>query len=300
MTRIKIYNHNIRWSSSKKQHLDIVKKIEQLQPDIVCLQEVALEKHAILFQIKGYNVYYSTIKKPKTVLLTSLIKPLFNAYKNFENRHLHIVNRTKNPHFAQRIKSLSKALMLSKYKNQKNNQFLCGYLMVLVRDKPNKVIYKAFMEQGEIFGNMAERVAGKGYLKIEFDDFIIFNTHLLSSHKKKKVEIDKKNENQLIELLNKANSKKNTLLIGDFNFGPESSKYELTSKWNDVTSEIPITEYYWKTRLDYIFTNFEPEYSSCSIVQFDSEPSDHYGIWCEIEFETIPNNKGLPTIKIKH
>ncbi len=284
MTKIKIYNHNIRWSSSKKQHLEIVQKITQLQPDIVCLQEIALEKQAKLFQIEGYTIYYHTIIKPKTVLLTSLIKPLFNLYKSFENRDLFNPTKVQKPNLVERLKLLTKSLGQNKVKRSKSSKFLKGYLVVLVRDKPNKVIYKAYQEQGNIFRNMAERVAGKGYLKVEFENFALFNTHLLSSHKKKKVELDTNNQNQLKELLKVAKSNSKTILVGDFNFGPNSTKYVLLENWTDLTKEIPVTEYYWKTRLDYIFTNFMPTYSSVNIVQFENEPSDHYGIWCELEF----------------
>jgi endonuclease/exonuclease/phosphatase family metal-dependent hydrolase len=282
---IKIYNHNIRWSSSKKQHLEIVKKIEFLQPDIVCLQEVALEKQAKLFAIEGYNMYYNTIEKPRMAILTSLIKPFFYFYKNIENHYLYKVNKTKEqPNLKQRFKSLGKNLHLDNQKTEKNNKFLKGYLLVLVKKVPHKAIYKSYKEQGSIFGNMAERVTGKGLIKLEFEDYNIYNTHLLSSHKKKNVESGENNKNQFKELLSAAKGRKKTILIGDFNFGPESSKYSLTSNWFDLTKDVPITEYYWKTRLDYIFTNFEPVYSSCNIVQFENQPSDHYGIWCEMEF----------------
>ena len=284
MTKIKIYNHNIRWSSSKRQQLQIAAKIQQLQPDIVCLQEVALEKQAKLFQIEGYSMYYHTIEKPKMVLLTSLIKPLFNLYKKYENRSLYNPAKVQKSNLSQRIKTLAKKLGQKPVKTEKNGKFLKGYLLVLIRDKPKKVIYKAYQEQGNIFGNMAERVAGKGYIKVSFGKFTIFNTHLLSSHKKKKIELNKNNENQLTELLSATDGQNKNILIGDFNFGPNSKKYSLVADWNDLTRELPVTEYFWKTRLDYILTNFDPIYSSTNIVQYENEPSDHYGIWCELEF----------------
>jgi endonuclease/exonuclease/phosphatase family metal-dependent hydrolase len=283
-TKIKIYNHNIRWSSSKKQNLEIANKIQFLQPDIVCLQEVALEKQAKLFNLEGYTAYYSSIEKPRTVILTSLVRPIFNFYKNLENNYLYKVNKSEKPNLRQRLFSLNKNLDINKQSKIKSKKFLNGYLLVLIKDKPQKVIYKSYKEQGHIFGNMAERIAGKGLIKIDFENFSIFNTHLLSSHKKKNVELDQSNKNQFIEILNLSKSNKKTILVGDFNFGPENSKYSLLSNWHDLTREIPVTEYYWKTRLDYIFTNFEPIYSSCNIVQFDNQPSDHYGIWCELEF----------------
>jgi endonuclease/exonuclease/phosphatase family metal-dependent hydrolase len=283
-TKIKIYNHNIRWSGSNKQHLEIVKKIEFLQPDIVCLQEVALENQAKLFNVEGYKAYYNTIEKPGMMFLTSLIKPFFNLYKNTENHYLYKINETKKPNLSQRLMSLNEKLHLNLQRTQKNNKFLKGCLLVLVKEEPQKVTFKSYKEQGFIFGNMAERVGGKGLIKLAFKNYNVFNTHLLSSHKKKNAELDKNNKNQLKEILNIAKGEQKTILIGDFNFGPENSRYSLVSKWHDLTKEIPITEYYWKTRLDYIFTNFEPIYSSCSIVQFEYQPSDHYGIWCEIEF----------------
>jgi endonuclease/exonuclease/phosphatase family metal-dependent hydrolase len=283
-TKIKIYNHNIRWSNSKKQHLEIVNKIEFLQPDIVCLQEVAFEKQARLFNIVGYTPYYSTIEKPRTAILSTFIKPLFNLYKNLENNFLYKTNKTKPPKLKQRLSSLSKSLGVEVQRTKKYNKFLQGSLLVLVKQSPQRVTYKSYKEQGFIFGNMAERVAGRGLIKIDFKNYNILNTHLLSSHKKKKIELDQNNENQLRELLDIAGRNEKIILIGDFNFSPESSKYSLMKNWYDLTKEIPVTEYYWKTRLDYIFTNFEPVYSSCSIVQYENQPSDHYGIWCEMEF----------------
>lgn len=283
-TKIKIYNHNIRWSNSKQQHLEIVKKIEFLQPDIVCLQEVALEKQAKLFNIEGYTAYYSTTEKPRTAILTIFVRPLFNLYKNIENNFLYKTNKTKTTNLRQRLMLLSKNLGVKNKSTKNYNKFLQGSLLVLVKETPQRVTYKSYKEQGFIFGNMAERVGGRGLIKIDFKNYNILNTHLLSSHKKKNVELDNNNEKQFQEILSIAKNKKKTLLIGDFNFGPENSKYSLASDWYDLTKEIPITEYYWKTRLDYVFTNFEPIYSSCSIVQFENQPSDHYGIWCEMEF----------------
>jgi endonuclease/exonuclease/phosphatase family metal-dependent hydrolase len=275
MTKLKIYNHNVRWSSSKKQHLEIVNKIKQLQPDIICLQEVALEKQAKLFEIEGYSSYYIAVTKPRLVALTGIIAPFFNLYKNIENNQLLSTDKINLTKTSNKITEGPK---------NRSQQFLKGYLLILTRDKPEKVSYKKYKNQGGIIKNLAERVAGKGFLKMEFEGFDIYNTHLLSSHKKKNIELDKGNTEQLAELLKFAKNKKKTILIGDFNFGPNSNKYSLTHDWQDLTREIPVTEYYWKIRLDYIFTNFEPIYSSCNIVQFENEPSDHYGIWCEMEF----------------
>lgn len=283
MPKIKIYNHNIRWSGSKKQHLEIAKKIELLQPDIVCLQEVALEKQAKLFQIEGYSSYYISVSKPKTAILTSIVSPIFDVYKNLENNYLYAVNKPQKIKLFDRIKNL-KNIKLKKEVKVTNREFLKGYLLILTRDNPNKISYKKYKTQGGLVKNLAERIAGKGFMELEFDDFNIFNTHLLSSHKKNKVELDQNNSEQLTELLKFSQNSKNTILVGDFNFGPDSSKYSLMNSWHDLTKEIPVTEYFWKTRLDYIFTNFKPIYSSVNIVQFENEPSDHYGIWCELEF----------------
>jgi endonuclease/exonuclease/phosphatase family metal-dependent hydrolase len=281
--KITIYNHNIRWSNSKKQHLEIAKKIENLQPDIVCLQEVAFEKQANLFRLKGYSLYYSTLERSAMVVLTAFIKPFFNLYKKIEYRKFVDYNQSKKVNLPSRMKTLS-IFFKSGKKLPRNSNFLKGYLLVLVKEQPVKVTYKQFNEQGGIFKNIAERVAKKGFIKVEFKDFDIFTTHLLSSHKKNKVELDTNNTKQLKQFLSASKSIKKTIIIGDLNFGPESNKYFLTKELNDLTKDLPITEYIWKTRLDYIFTNFQPEYYSCSIVQFDQQPSDHYGIWCEMEF----------------
>ena len=50
-----IYNHNICWTQSKANHTRIAKKMQTLQPDIICLQEIVFQTQFKIFNLANYH-----------------------------------------------------------------------------------------------------------------------------------------------------------------------------------------------------------------------------------------------------
>lgn len=168
-----------------------------------------------------------------------------------------------------------------------------GGLLVLSKTKPKSVSFVKYNNQGKINSiQLAERFISKGFLIIDFGSFTIINTHLVASHNKLKNGQDKPNFTQLIQLLeyikieSNVHKDKKIILVGDLNFDPKSVNYTfLKNKLHDCTANIPVTFSGYKSRLDYICTNFKPSiggfgtYPKIKIVKYlFGQPSDHYGL----------------------
>jgi endonuclease/exonuclease/phosphatase family metal-dependent hydrolase len=54
-SNLSIYTHNICWTQSKTNHIRIAEKIQTLEPDIVCLQEVVFQNQCEIFNLPKYH-----------------------------------------------------------------------------------------------------------------------------------------------------------------------------------------------------------------------------------------------------
>ena len=228
-----IYTHNICWTQSKPNHIRIAEKIETLQPDIICLQEVVFQSQAEIFNLPRY-------------------------YKSI-------------------AESSSKRIVK-------------GGLAIYSKKNPLCVNFIKFDQQGRVFSQqLAERQIEKGFLIVEFENYLIINTHLVADHSKTWIESKVKQNSlqleQLIEFVKNLNSTKQIYICGDFNITPKNKIYKLIkeSNYTDLTSKLPYTFIAKKAKLDYIVTNKTLSSYKTRAVHFtNQEPSDHLAILCKI------------------
>ena len=231
-----IYTHNICWTQSKVQHIRIAEKIESLQPDIVCLQEVVFQSQSEIFSLPRYH------------------------------------------------KSVA---------HSESNTIVKGGLVIYSKKNPLCVNFIKFEQQGKIFSpQLAERQLEKGFLVVEFEDYLVINIHLVADHSKKWLENKlKSNSNQIEEFINyiqNMNFTKPIIICGDLNFTPLNNSYKkllAVLDLTDFTIKLPYTFIEKKVKLDYIITN-QPisSYKTRTIRFTHQEPSDHLAVYSQIVY----------------
>ncbi len=227
---LSIYTHNICWTQPKTDHMRIAEKIETLQPDIVCLQEVVFQSQAGILNLPRY---YKSIAESS----------------------------------GQRI--------------------VKGGLAIYSKKKPLCVNFIKFEKQGKIFSpQLAERQLEKGFLVVEFEDYLIINTHLTSPHRKSTMDTLKVYDSQIQQiLLVSKNSTKQIFLVGDLCFTNNSDNFKnfIQPNFIDLTTKIPYTFLKWKTKNDFILsTKPISSYKTRTIRFTHKEPSDHFAIFSQL------------------
>jgi exonuclease III len=232
---LSIYTHNICWTQSKTNHIRIAEKIQTLEPDIVCLQEVVFQNQCEIFNLPKYH---------KSIAASS------------------------------------------------GERIVKGGLAIFSKKEPLSVNFIKFEKQGKLFGQqLAERQLEKGFLIVEFADYIIINTHLVADHSDKWTEKSLKHTtdqcNQMLKFIFEMKSTKQIIITGDLNFIPNTKSYESLAKvgLNDLTNKIPYTFITKKVKLDYILSiNKVVSHKSRAIRFTHQEPSDHLAVYSQIVY----------------
>jgi endonuclease/exonuclease/phosphatase family metal-dependent hydrolase len=252
MPKIKIYSHNVCWPRRRKNSNIINSKILDLSPDIVCLQEWGVESQFKAYKMPGYEKSSIPVLKVGTV-----------------------------------------GKMASVYLRESSKVGTCGGLVIFSKIKPLKIDFIPLQKQISPFPHyltyLAEKVAQRGFLVAEFEQFVVINTHLSPDQKKKWSDKNTKLATvQLEQIINycKTIQDKKILLCGDFNLLPQNPGYiqTINTGFQDLTSNIPFTYIDRKAKLDYIFANFKTFWTDSKLVVFEKAPSDHFGILTEIEY----------------
>jgi exonuclease III len=232
---LSIYTHNICWTQSKTNHIRIAEKIQTLEPDIVCLQEVVFQNQCEIFNLPKYY---------KSIAASS------------------------------------------------GERIVKGGLAIFSKKEPLSVNFIKFEKQGKLFGQqLAERQLEKGFLIVEFADYIIINTHLVADHSDKWTEKSLKHTtdqcNQMLKFIFEMKSSKQIIITGDLNFIPSTKSYESLIKvgLNDLTNKIPYTFVTKKAKLDYILSTNKVVSHKSRVIRFThQEPSDHLALFSQIVY----------------
>jgi endonuclease/exonuclease/phosphatase family metal-dependent hydrolase len=252
MPKLTIYSHNVCWTRRRKSSSVIASKIQELQPDIVCLQECGFASQIESLRIPEYFQSFVPLKVGK------LAKVVTNVFRDkteiAASGGLMILTKTKPI-----------ALQFVEFKNQ-------------IKLFPHTLAF------------FAEKAIHRGFLILEFEDYFLINIHLTADFKKKWLDknlaISSSQINQLIEFIKTIKTKK-IIITGDFNFTPANSTYaHLDNHLDliDISNNIPFTYIDKKAKLDYIFTNLKIFYTDNSLVTFIKPPSDHFALLAEIEY----------------
>ena len=251
MPKLNIYSHNVCWTRRRKGSDIIATKIQELQPDIACLQECGFASQIKKLKLEGYYQSFVPVRSTKlgnTVAFMLMEKP--------------------------KIGTLGGLMILSKQKPVKVEFVPFGKQ---IKFFPHALAF------------LVEKIIHRGFLVCEFEDFVVINVHLTADFKKKwkdkNTTVANSQNIELMEYINSITTKK-VVITGDFNFTPKNNSYKELDKTNltDVSDNIPFTYIDKKAKLDYIFTNLKVFMSTNSLVHFDKQPSDHFALLSEIEY----------------
>ncbi|MDP3881152.1 MAG: hypothetical protein Q8Q32_03175 [bacterium] len=162
-----------------------------------------------------------------------------------------------------------------------------GGLIVASKEKPKKIQFHKFIHQGVwISWQLFERVIEKGVLELNFENFNVFNTHLVSTHwsknHNKKWFVHSIQTVDLLNILEERINGRSHILAGDINCNPDivpNSYQRLQKALDDKTNDIIRKTH---TEVDFILSNLEKEGSS-KILTCGSFISDHQGIYATLQ-----------------
>jgi exonuclease III len=111
---LSIYTHNICWTQSKVNHIRIAEKIQTLQPDIVCLQEVVFQTQSEIFNLSHYHKSIAQDSGKRIVkgglAIYSKIKPICVDFIKFEKQ-----GKIFSPQLAER--QLEKGFLVAEFED---------------------------------------------------------------------------------------------------------------------------------------------------------------------------------------
>lgn len=112
--KLSIYTHNICWTRSKLNHLRIAQKIQSLQPDIVCLQEIVFQAQSEIFNQVHYHKSIAQDSGKRIVkgglAIYSKVKPICVDFIKFEQQ-----GKIFSPQLAER--QLEKGFLVAEFKD---------------------------------------------------------------------------------------------------------------------------------------------------------------------------------------
>jgi endonuclease/exonuclease/phosphatase family metal-dependent hydrolase len=251
MPTVNLYSHNVCWTRRKKSFDQIAKKIQNIQPDIICLQECGFESQIKKLQIDNYHNSFVPLKQTKlgnTIAMILREKPTVGTSGGLI------------------IMSKDKPISVNFVPFGKQINFF-----------PHTLAY------------IAEKVIHRGFLVVEYQDYFVINVHLTADFKKRwkdnNLAIAKLQSKQLIAYISKITNKK-IIITGDFNFTPKNYSYNEIDKTGlvDVSKNIPFTYIDRKAKLDYVFTNLKIYGYETRLVAFEKQPSDHFALFTQIDY----------------
>ncbi len=252
MSRLTIYSHNVCWTRRRKSSSIIASKIQELQPDIVCLQECGFASQIKSLTIPSYFQSFVPLLVGK--FATVVTKVFRDKTEIAASGGLMVLSKTK-PITVEFVR----------FANQ-------------IKPFPHALVF------------LVEKTIHRGFLVLEFEDYFLINIHLTADFKKKWLDknlaTSSSQTKQLIEFIQTIKHKK-IIITGDFNFTPKNATYtHLDDNFDliDISNNIPFTYIDKKAKLDYIFTNLKFFYTENKLVTFTKPPSDHFAIMAEIEY----------------
>lgn len=158
-----------------------------------------------------------------------------------------------------------------------------GGLIIASKEKPKAIKFHKFLHQGVWISRQAfERIIEKGVLEVKFQNFDVFNTHLVSTHwsknHNKKWFVHSIQTVDLLNILEERIDGKNHILAGDINCNPTvvpNSYQRLQKVLSDRTNDISRKTH---TEVDFILSNLEKE-GSTKLLTCNHFISDHQGIY---------------------
>jgi endonuclease/exonuclease/phosphatase family metal-dependent hydrolase len=252
MPKLKLYSHNVCWTRRKKSSAIIANKIQELQPDIACLQECGFASQIKqLNQLTDYHLSFVPVKNTK--LSRTMAVMLREKSK---------VGTSGGLIVATKIKPIKVEFV--KFQKQ-------------IKPFPHPLAY------------IVEKAITRGFLVLELESYYVLNVHLTADFKKKWQDKNLAiSESQSLEIINYVATlnDKPVIITGDFNFTPSNTVYRELDKTNliDISSNIPFTYIDRKAKLDYIFCNLRTYTTEVRLVNFIKQPSDHFALLAEIEY----------------
>lgn len=160
-------------------------------------------------------------------------------------------------------------------------------LLIATKNVISSRNYETFKEQGQLLSysilDVFYKKAFQYFSLAKAQNLYFIHTHLLSASGKQTNHYEDTRKKQVLEILNNVRGKKKTLIVGDFNFPPDSEAYRLLMEedFTDEFKDLGITFPKEKTSIDYIFTR-NIESLERRVIETDGL-SDHNGLMLEIE-----------------
>jgi exonuclease III len=153
---LNIYSHNICWTQSKINHIRIAEKIELLQPDVVCLQEVVFQRESEIFNLSKYHKSVAASSGDRIVkgglAIYSKVKPICIDFIKYEKQ-----GKIFSPQLAER--QLEKGFLVAEFED---------YLIVnthLVADQSKKWTEPKLKHTNEQFSQLLDFIKTTGKAK---------------------------------------------------------------------------------------------------------------------------------------
>jgi exonuclease III len=153
---VSIYTHNICWTQSKVNHIRIAEKIQTLQPDIICLQEVVFQTQSEIFNLPHYYKSIAQDSGKRIVkgglAIYSKVKPICIDFIKFEKQ-----GKIFSPQLAER--QLEKGFLVAEFQD---------YLIInthLVADQTKKWTELKLKHTNAQFDQLLEFIKNTGNAK---------------------------------------------------------------------------------------------------------------------------------------